>query len=114
MENVESIYPLSAAQRGILLRMLRAPGLREYVEQVEWTLRGPYDGAAFEAAWRHVVARHPVLRSAFFWEGLDEPVQVVRRGAALPVERLDWRGVPAAGREERFRALEREDRARGF
>ncbi len=114
MENVESIYPLSAAQRGILLRMLRAPGLREYVEQVEWTVRGPYDGAAFEEAWRHVVARHPVLRSAFFWEGLDEPVQVVRREAALPVERLDWRGAPAAERAERFRALEREDRARGF
>ncbi len=114
MENVESVYALSPMQADILLRTVQAPGLHEYVELVTWTLRGPFDPAAFAAAWRHVAARHPVLRTSFFYEGLDHPVQVVRRRVEVPVEAEDWRGVPAREREERFGALLCAERARDF
>ncbi|HEU0076615.1 MAG TPA: condensation domain-containing protein, partial [Longimicrobiaceae bacterium] len=114
MENVESVYALSPMQADILLRALRQPGLHEYVELVTWTLRGPFDPAAFAAAWGHVAARHSVLRTSFFHEGLEHPVQAVRRRVEVPVEAEDWRGVPAAEREERFRRLLRGARERDF
>ncbi|MEW5928133.1 MAG: amino acid adenylation domain-containing protein [Gemmatimonadota bacterium] len=114
MENVESVYALSPMQQDILLRTLQAPALHEYVELVTWTLRGPFRPAAFAAAWGRVAARHPALRTSFFHEGLEHPVQVVRRGVEIPVEAEDWRGVPAPEQEERFRALLRAERERDF
>ncbi len=114
MQNVESVYPLTGMQQGILLRVLRHPQAGEYVEQVSWTLEGDFDAPAFERAWGLVTERHPVLRTAFFWEGLDRPLQVVRRAAALPVEELDWRGLGGAEREERLARFLADDRARGF
>ncbi len=114
LENVESVYALSPMQADILLRTLRRPELHEYVELVTWTLRGPFHPEAFAGAWGHAAARHPVLRTSFFHEGLDHPVQVVRHHVDVPVEAEDWRGVPAAEREERFRRLLRAERERDF
>ncbi len=50
----------------------------------------------------------------FAWEGLERPLQVVRRGVEPPLSVLDWRGLSAVGREERLEAYLREDRVRGF
>jgi len=114
MENVEGVYPLSPMQLDILLRSLQAPGLHEYVEQIRWSLRGPFDPGAFREAWRRVAARHPVLRAAFFHQGLDEPVQVVRRQVEPEIHEEDWRGEPETRAEARFVAVLEEERGRDF
>ncbi len=114
MQNVESVYALSPMQQSMLVRLLQAPELEEYPQQVRWTLAGDFDADAFRRAWREASARHPILRTAFFWEGLDEPLQVVRGRVEVPVEVLDWRGVPAAELEARLERWLREDRERGF
>ncbi|MBV9772347.1 MAG: amino acid adenylation domain-containing protein, partial [Gemmatimonadetes bacterium] len=114
MENVEGVYPLSPTQLDILLRTLEAPDLHEYVEQIHWRLRGSYDPRAFREAWRRVMARHPALRMAFFHEGLDEPVQVVRREVEPEVAEEDWRGTSEGEVEARFRALLAGERRRDF
>src|SRR5256886_10624070 len=57
----------------------------------------------FEAAWRELMARHAVLRTAVLWEGLPGAVQVVAREAPFAVERRDWSA-----------SLLDEDRRRGF
>ncbi|HEV2735688.1 MAG TPA: condensation domain-containing protein, partial [Longimicrobiaceae bacterium] len=112
MENVESIYPLSPMQLDILLRSLRAPELTEYAEQIRWTMEGDLDAPAFARAWQRLAERHPVLRTVFFWKGLDNPVQVVRRTVEARVELLDWRGEPSGGLEERMDGLVRRERRR--
>ncbi|HLL45526.1 MAG TPA: condensation domain-containing protein, partial [Longimicrobiaceae bacterium] len=114
MQNVESVYLLTAMQRSILLRVLKRAEAGAYVEQVSWTLEGDFDAAAFQRAWRQVSERHPVLRTSVFWEGLDEPLQVVRGSAALPLEEHDWRTVAEGEREERLERFLAEDRERGF
>jgi natural product biosynthesis luciferase-like monooxygenase protein/amino acid adenylation domain-containing protein/FkbM family methyltransferase len=112
MENVESIYPLSPMQLDILLRSLRAPELAEYAEQIRWTMQGDLDAPAFARAWQRLAERHPVLRTVFFWKGLDNPLQVVRRTVEARVELLDWRGEPSDALEERMEGLVRRERRR--
>jgi len=114
MKNIEDIYPLSPVQQGMLFHTLYAPKAGMYLEQKFCTLHGNLDVSAFQSAWLHVVERHPVLRTAFIWKDLDEPLQVVRQRVKLSWEQYDWRGLLPDGQQERLRAFLKADRARGM
>ncbi|HET7113670.1 MAG TPA: condensation domain-containing protein, partial [Pyrinomonadaceae bacterium] len=114
MKNVEDIYPLSPMQEGILFHTRHDAAFAMYFEIITATLQGEVDLDAFARAWQAVVDRHPVLRTAFVWEGLDEPLQVVRRRAKLPVTRYDWRSLNADQQAEELDQLFADERARGF
>ncbi|HKH45466.1 MAG TPA: amino acid adenylation domain-containing protein [Thermoanaerobaculia bacterium] len=109
---VEDVYPLAPLQSGMLFHTLYTPGSEIYFEQLTATLRGPLDVAAFARAWQAVVDRQPVLRTAFAWEGLKRPLQIVRRGVEVPWTLEDWRGDADA--EARFQAYVLADQVRGF
>jgi amino acid adenylation domain-containing protein len=111
--DVEDVYGLSPLQQGMLFHTLREPNASLYFQQALYALEAP-DIAALERAFRRVVERHPVLRTSFHWEDLENPLQVVHRNAELPVERQDWRTLPPAEREARLLAFLEADRRRGF
>jgi len=110
----EHRYSLSPLQAGMLAQQLRATGAGTDIEQIVCTLPEAVDIAALRAAWERVVDRHAVLRTAFRWDDVPEPVQEVHAGLALPFESLDWRDVPPSARAERLEAFLREDRRRGL
>src|SRR3954470_13782929 len=97
-EDVLDLYMLSPLQQGILFHSLAAMEPGVYVEQLVCDLLGELDRRAFAAAWQRALDRHPALRTGFFWEGLDQPQQVVFRQAELALEHHDLRSVPAAER----------------
>ena len=102
---IEDIYPLAPVQQALLFDSLHDGD--PLAHRLQWTcvLEGDLDAEAFRLAWQRVVDRHPILRSAFLWEGLEEPVQTVSRGIAVQMEHLDWRGLSAeeqAGRVAAF------------
>ncbi|MDE1145755.1 MAG: amino acid adenylation domain-containing protein [Azospirillaceae bacterium] len=127
-------YPVSPLQRGMLFHTLAGsladpspsasdgiaedsrtdgdPGL--YVQQLRVVLQGPLDGPLFRRAWHGVLERHDVLRTAFAWRGLPEPLQVVGTQVRLTLAAEDWRDL---GPSEQAAALDRlaaDDRAAGF
>ena len=112
MDNVEDVYPLAPIQLGMLFHCALAPHSPVYIGQVECTLRGALDVDAFKAAWADIVERHAILRSAFFWDGLNAPLQVVRQRVELPWEMVDLRGCQDPAREIADRAETR--RRTGF
>jgi amino acid adenylation domain-containing protein/non-ribosomal peptide synthase protein (TIGR01720 family) len=112
--NIEDIYPLSPLQQGLLFHSLYEPGSGIYVEQLGWALEGAFHADAFEQAWQFAAARHPALRTAFAWEGLEEAVQVVHRSASPILDRLDWMHIPVDEHEQRLDELLELDRQRGF
>ena len=111
---VEDLYPLTPTQRGMLFHTLYAPQSGVYFQQEGFRLRGAFDLAAFRRAWERVLERHPVLRTAIVWEGIDEPVQVVFRQVRLPLEQHDWRATPPAEQRARLERFMEADRERGF
>ncbi|PYS97071.1 MAG: hypothetical protein DMF50_02025 [Acidobacteria bacterium] len=112
--DLEDLYPLTPMQEGMLYHTLSAPGSGVYVEHLTWKFRGPLDEEAFERAWRRAAERHPILRSALLWSGVDRPLQVVSRSVQADWERLDWRGIDPDGQEDRLRRLLAEDMRRGY
>jgi amino acid adenylation domain-containing protein/non-ribosomal peptide synthase protein (TIGR01720 family) len=111
---MQDIYPLSPLQQGMLFHTVYEAAAEEYFEQVSCRVRGPIDPEAFETAWHGAVDRHGVLRTAFVWDDLAEPLQVVLPRASLDMEWQDWRGLGAGERPARLRRYLAEIRARGF
>ena len=99
--DLEDIYPLSPMQEGMLFHTLLDPDSGVYVEQLHHSFASDVDMEAFEESWRRVVARHPVLRTTFHWQGLDAPVQVVHREVRLEWVREDWSGLSTTDRMDR-------------
>ncbi|MBS9444389.1 non-ribosomal peptide synthetase, partial [Photorhabdus heterorhabditis] len=86
--NIQDIYALSPLQDGILFHHLLASEGDPYllVNQITFADRTLLD--SYLAAVEQVVDRHDILRTAFIWEGLSVPVQVVWRQAPLLVTEL--------------------------
>ena len=116
--NVEDIYKLSPVQQGILFHAVYDPSAVAYHEQFFQDLPSDaVDEDLFVGAWRRLLARHPILRTSFVWEGLEDPVQVVHRTVEPDLVRVDLSGRTAGGQEARERAwadVMEADRRRGF
>ncbi|WKB56059.1 non-ribosomal peptide synthetase [Eleftheria terrae] len=89
VSNIQDIYGLSPLQEGILFHNLLSVKGDPYllIGQMTFTNRELLD--RYLSALQQVVDRHDVLRTAFQWEGLSEPVQVVWREARLRVTHLE-------------------------
>ncbi|MGW5701159.1 non-ribosomal peptide synthase/polyketide synthase [Amycolatopsis japonica] len=111
---VEDLYPLTPMQAGMVFHSLSQPDERLYFQQVGFVVEGVEDVDALAEAWQHVVDRTPVLRTTIVWEGVPEPVQVVRRRVTVPVNRLDWRAHTAGGQERFWQEVLAADRAEGL
>ncbi|MFZ6180955.1 non-ribosomal peptide synthase/polyketide synthase [Nannocystis pusilla] len=114
LRDVEGVYPLSPLQAGLLFHALNEPESPTYTVQLALRLGGDVDAAALESAWKTVFARQAVYRTSFLWQGVREPLQVVRRSVAFAMPTYDWSALDAAEAEARWEALRREERAAGF
>ncbi len=115
MKNVAVVYPLSPMQEMMLLHSLsRGAAADVLFNQFCYRLSGELDAGAFRLAWERLLERHPVLRTCFLWEGLKQPLQVVRQQVSLPFEEHDWRARCPGEQQAALQALRADDRERGF
>jgi amino acid adenylation domain-containing protein/non-ribosomal peptide synthase protein (TIGR01720 family) len=111
---IEDTYPLSPMQQGMLFHSLYAPGSGIDIERIVCALHEEVDAPALERAWQRVIERHPVLRTSFRWQGLDQPVQEVHSHIICPLEQHDWRHLSEQEQESQLVIYLRRDRRRGF
>ncbi len=102
---MEDLYPLSPMEQGMLFHSVYAPGSGMYTGQVSFALRGELDAEAFARAWQRAVERHPILRSSFVWENLEEPLQAVNKGVRARLEEHDCARRAEAEQGRRLDAL---------
>ena len=113
-KHLEDIYELSSMQQGMLFHTLYAPKSGVYIQQMVYRLHGNLDRAALQQAWQQVTNQHPVLRTAFYWQDLETPLQVVFRQVVLPWYEQDWRELPPDEQQERLQAYLSFDRIQDF
>ncbi len=113
-KNIEDIYPLSPMQQGMLFESLYAPDSGVYFEQLSCTLTGKLNVAAFEQAWQQVVAQHSILRTAFAWEQLAQPLQIVYRQVDVNLNRHDWQRLSAQDQQQQLDLFLHSQRQQGF
>ncbi|MGL4879465.1 MAG: condensation domain-containing protein, partial [Waterburya sp.] len=113
-ENIADIYELSPLQQGILFHSICEPETAVYFIQLCYRLRGNLNVTAFEQAWQQVVARHTILRTGFYWEKLEKPLQVVYKQIPVIIQYHDWRNEPGFEDDQKLAAWLAKDRKEGF
>jgi len=107
-------YPLSPSQQGMLFHTLYSPEDGLYLNQICCRLEGVLDLKALQQTWQRVCDRHVILRTAFVWEELLQPLQVVLDHVTVPWFQHDWRTYSPAEQARELSALLQRDRASGF
>lgn len=114
LDNVQDVFILSAMQQGMLFHTISDPESGAFIEQICCDLEGEPDVSGFETSWAQVTRHYDSLRTMFLWEGLDEPLQVIRQQVDVDWHHLDWTELPAAVQRKELSDFLSADRARGF
>ncbi|WP_338861871.1 amino acid adenylation domain-containing protein (plasmid) [Mycetohabitans rhizoxinica] len=86
--NIQDIYALSPLQDGILFHHVLATEGDPYLLITQFAFDSRERLDQYLHALQQVIDRHDILRTAFVWEGVSMPAQVVWRYARLPVTEL--------------------------
>ncbi|HVI47207.1 MAG TPA: amino acid adenylation domain-containing protein, partial [Chitinophaga sp.] len=112
-QQLESMFRLSSLQEGMLFHSLYDEQAGAYVEQFHAELKG-VDIQALLGSWQHLVKQHTILRTAFYYDVFQAPVQCVYKEVAIPVEILDYRQLDKTAQQQALRDYQEEDRRKGF
>ena len=111
---IERAYELSPMQHGMLFHAIAEPGSGVDIEQIVCQLDERLNTSAMLRAWQLIASRHTILRTAFVWEGISEPLQQVYDSVQVPTDLIDWRSANAVDQESRWNQLLAADRMQGF
>jgi surfactin family lipopeptide synthetase C len=109
---IESVYGSSPLQQGLPFHSRRDTGSGVYVVQTAYELSGQLNEECFRKAWKEIIARHAILRTAFVWE--QEPRQVVFKRVPTPWTRTDWSAFSPSERQALLEEFLSADRSRSF
>ena len=113
-KKIEDIYPLSPMQQGMLFHSLYAPDSGVYIIEVSFEIHGKLNIVAFEKAWQVAIDRYPVLRTAFVWDKVEKPLQIVGTKVKLPFISIDWLSLEQSKQKQQLEELLQNQRKQGF
>ncbi len=111
---IESIYPLSHVQQGMLYESLAASGSGLHIEQSVQFIDGALNEPAFCEAWHALIRRHSALRTSYLVDLTDEPLQIVHRDGVVEIINRDLRQLTPPEQQEQLASYLDDDRTRGF
>lgn len=114
LANIEQAYQLSPMQKDLLAQIETQSYPTTPVIQIRCHFSGDLNSALLEQAWRHVVARHSMLRTSFCQQQQIEPLQVVHRQVPLRLISADLRQLSPAAGEAQIASYCRDDLGHSF
>jgi thioesterase domain-containing protein len=101
---IESIYPLSFMQHGLLFHSVSSAVDQGFL-LVQANLKGSIDPMVFEKAWNRVIQRHQVMRTTVHWENLEKSLQIVHENKRVRSKNIDWKTKIVQERKEDWEKL---------
>ncbi|WP_369546632.1 amino acid adenylation domain-containing protein [Bacillus velezensis] len=112
--DIENIYPLTPMQKGMLFHSLIDSASRAYFEQASFDLKGDLDIEAFTMSLSYLAESHEILRTHFYTEWKDQPLQIVFRKKPIEITVEDIRSMKNKQRNDFIADFIQKDKARGF
>ncbi|WP_412094192.1 amino acid adenylation domain-containing protein [Bacillus atrophaeus] len=112
--DIENIYPLTPMQKGMLFHSLIDSASEAYFEQAAFDLKGVLDIEAFTMSLAQLAERYDILRTHFYTEWKDQPLQIVFRQKPIETVVEDIRSMNVQQRSEFIAAFVQKDKERGF
>ena len=113
-KRIENILPLTPLQEGMLFHYLQNPNSEFYFEQLTLEIFGTIAVDLFEKAWNHVVQANEMLRTAFRWEKLEKPSQVIFKENPCEIRFHDLTDIEEERKKEFLVKIKTGDRDEGF
>ena len=114
MNFIEASYPLSPMQQGMLFHASFDGQSGYYIEQVVCHLHQKIDVSALIQSWKQVLEMHPILRTSFSFDKIDQLQQFVHDQVELPFIQQEWQNSTEAVRWNKLNDYLQHDRYRGF
>jgi amino acid adenylation domain-containing protein len=113
-DDVEDAYPLTQLQAGMIFHSEYSPATAVYHDIFAFHIRARFDSQVLETVLRELLARHPVLRTSFDLTQFSEPLQLVHRSVAAPLQVDDLRGASPERQTELLAAWNETEKSRNF
>ncbi len=114
LENIEDIYELTPVQKGMLFHCLFDSELSLYFFQHIFTVRGNLNIEAFAKTWQLVMDRHSILRTRFYWQEVENPLQIVYKQVKLTLAYHDWTNINSVEQKAQLDSFILSDRQKSF
>ena len=83
--------PIAPLQNGMLFHSITHPGRGVDIEQIQIEFEESVDTPRLIESFSAITARYDILRTAFRWADVAEPVQIIAASASVPITHHDWR-----------------------
>ncbi|MBO9205113.1 MULTISPECIES: amino acid adenylation domain-containing protein, partial [Niastella] len=112
-DNITSIYGLSSLQQGVLFHGLLHQEGGNYIIQVSCDLVD-VDLPVFRQCWHHLLQQHTILRTGFYYDAFNIPVQCVHKNVTPEIIEIDYNSKTPEEQLQQISAYTLQDRLRGF
>jgi amino acid adenylation domain-containing protein/non-ribosomal peptide synthase protein (TIGR01720 family) len=114
-DNTAKIYVLSPMQEGMLFHYLADTRRQAYLVQLVYLLEGHIDVPVFEESCQRLVSKYDVFRTAFVYENVKQPRQVVLKQRNTQFHFHDITGPGDTDQyPEKVEEIKNRERERGF
>ena len=111
---IEKIYRMSPMQEGILFHSLKDRESGAYFEQIMLTIEDYLDVGLFEESFNKLIERYDIFRTAFIYERMHRPRQVVLKERPVKAYYEDISKLDRELREKFIGDYRKRDKERGF
>ncbi|MWV42002.1 amino acid adenylation domain-containing protein, partial [Paenibacillus sp. HJL G12] len=111
---IEDAYPLTALQAGLVYHSELRPHTAIYHDMMSFTINSRFYSEPFAAALRHLVRRHPILRTTFDLATYTEPIQMIHPEMQKILTITDLRALTVVEQEEALRLFKESERQLRF
>ncbi|MGE6632448.1 amino acid adenylation domain-containing protein, partial [Bacillus sp. NPDC077027] len=113
-QKIQKVYPLTPMQEGMLYHAMLDPDSSSYFTQLELELSGYFDLELFKKSVNELIRTFDILRTAFVYQQLQKPRQVVLAERQADVYTEDLSDLNSEKKQEALNQYKEKVRKQGF